>query len=252
MGDVGETATMSGPLETLDIQQGGPAARAALRSSVYAHFARAIAYPDQDFCERLRSGAIVEPLEGGLVALGPEYVAARPAWPDLPKISSGDDLAIEYTRLFDAGAGGPPCPLYGGLYGGARMKTMEEAVRFYNHFGLKLSQTPHEMPDHLATQLEFLHYLAYREAEALQRGTDAGPYQRAQRDFLERHPGAWIGKLMKRLEEHDGAAYFRALFGRLSAMLSLEGAALRAAHPQASSGTVPANGGGAGESIGDE
>lgn len=252
MGDVGETTAMSGLQETLVIEREGPGARAALRSSVYASFAHAIAYPDEDFCERLRSGAIVEPLEEGLAALGPEYVEALPPWPELQGISSGDDLAIEYTRLFDAGAGGPPCPLYGGLYGSVRMKTMEEAVRFYNHFGLKLSQAPHEMPDHLATQLEFLHYLAYREAEALQRGTDAGSYQRAQRDFVERHPGAWIGKLIKRLEEHDGAPYFRALFGRLSATLSLEGAALRAAHPQTSSGTVPANGGGAGESIGDE
>jgi DMSO reductase family type II enzyme chaperone len=230
MGDVGETTAMSGPQETLDIQPEGPGARAALRSSVYASFARAIAYPDEDFCERLRAGEIVEPLEEGLTALGPEYVEALPRWPELQAISSGDDLAIEYTRLFDAGAGGPPCPLYGGLYGGARMKTMEEAVRFYNHFGLKLSQTPREMPDHLATELEFLHYLAYREAEALHQGTDAGSYQRAQRDFVDRHPGAWTLKLSKRLEESDAAPYFRALFGRLAAMLRLEGEALCAAH----------------------
>jgi hypothetical protein len=79
------------------------------------------------------------------------------------------------------------------------MQTMEECVRFYNHFGLTLAEAPRELPDHISTQLEFLHFLAFREAEAWRDGRDPGPWQRAGRDFLERHPGRWVPKLRERL-----------------------------------------------------
>jgi DMSO reductase family type II enzyme chaperone len=111
------------------------------------------------------------------------------------------------------------------------MKTMEEAVRFYNHFGLTLSGEPRELPDHLSTQLEFLHYLAYREAEALQTGVDAGPYQRAQRDFIARHPGAWIPKLCQRLTKQNAPVYYRALLGSLADLLAWDAARLAASAP---------------------
>jgi DMSO reductase family type II enzyme chaperone len=102
------------------------------------------------------------------------------------------------------------------------MKTMEEAVRFYNHFGLTLSDDPRELPDHVATQLEFLHYLAFQEAQALPGKGDAGPYQRAQRDFLARHPGRWIPKLRERVEAQKPAAYFRQLIRLLDRFLAGE------------------------------
>jgi DMSO reductase family type II enzyme chaperone len=149
----------------------------------------------------------------------------------LASAEEGDELAVEFTRLFDVGASGPPCPLYGGLYGGARMKTMEEAVRFYNHFGLTLSDGPRELPDHLSTQLEFLHYLAYREAEALQAGTDTGPYQRAQRDFITRQPGAWVPKLCERVVREDAPVYYRVLLSSLADLLAWDGARLAASAP---------------------
>ncbi|MCP4038274.1 MAG: hypothetical protein GY733_15140, partial [bacterium] len=133
-----------------------------------------------------------------------------------------DDLAVEYTRLFDVGASGPPCPLYGGLYGGARMKVMEEAVRFYNHFGLHLSDERRELPDHLQLQLEFLHFLAFREAEALQAGEDPGSWRRAQRDFIARHPGAWLPKLRAKLEANAPPPYVAEIMRLLGRTLEAE------------------------------
>ncbi|MBW2245567.1 MAG: molecular chaperone TorD family protein [Deltaproteobacteria bacterium] len=137
-----------------------------------------------------------------------------------------DDLAVEYTRLFDVGASGPPCPLYGGLYGGARMKNMEEAVRFYNHFGLKLSEAEQELPDHLTTELEFMHFLAFEEASALTQGTDASAFQRAQRDFVSRHPGRWVPALRKRLEQRDPPPFFREVVRQLERFLMRDGGRL--------------------------
>lgn len=214
-GAQGGTSMVEESLESLTNPE---AARAAARSRAYAAFAQAFEYPDEQFCEDIRTGALREALRSILAATSP--VAAESVdWNALADAGNADDLMIEYTRLFDVGASGPPCPLYGGLYGGARMKTMEEVVRFYNHFGLSTSKTPNELPDHVTTELEFMHYLAFREAEALEKGEDAGSYRRAQRDFLARHPGRWIPQLREKLEKEKPMAFFLELVRRIERFL---------------------------------
>jgi DMSO reductase family type II enzyme chaperone len=199
-----------------------PAAQlAASRSRAYGAFAEAFEYPDQELGELARSGGLARALREVLEAVDPA-LAEGGDWQALGQTGDEDDLAVEFTRLFDVGASGPPCPLYGGLWVGARMKTMEEVVRFYNHFGLTLSEKPRELPDHLTTQLEFLHFLAYREAEALERGDDPSSYQRAQRDFLGRHPGRWIPMLRAKLEAQEPMPFFLELVRRLERLLEAE------------------------------
>jgi DMSO reductase family type II enzyme chaperone len=202
--------------------------RAGARSRVYAAFAEMFEYPDEEYFEAVRSGALAEALRVVLANVDASLVdGSNSDWPALSNAGDGeDDLAVEFTRLFDVGASGPPCPLYGGLYGGARMKTMEEAVRFYNHFGLTLSDSPHELPDHLTTQLEFLHFLAFREAQALEQGDDPGAYRRAQRDFLARHLGRWIPKMRAKLEHENPMPFFLELVRRLESFLLNDGAHL--------------------------
>jgi DMSO reductase family type II enzyme chaperone len=194
---------------------------AAERSRAYQLFCAALGYPDDDLCGAIRSGDLAGALRDALGAIDCALVAGTD-WDALRNAGEGDELAVEYTRLFDVGPSGPPCPLYGGLYGGARMKTMEEAVRFYNHFGLKLADQPRELPDHLTTELEFLHYLAFREAQSLQGDGDPAPYQRAQRDFVGRHPGRWVPKLRERLDAQKPAAFFRELIRLLERFLDVE------------------------------
>jgi DMSO reductase family type II enzyme chaperone len=201
---------------------------AGARSRVYAAFTEMFEYPDKEYFEAVRSGALAEALREVLRNVDPSLVeGADGDWEALSNAGDGeDDLAVEFTRLFDVGASGPPCPLYGGLYGGARMKTMEEAVRFYNHFGLTLSESPHELPDHLTTELEFLHFLAFREAQALEQGDDPGAYRRAQRDFLARHLGRWIPKMREKMEHKDPMPFFLGLVRRLESFLMNDGAHL--------------------------
>jgi DMSO reductase family type II enzyme chaperone len=195
---------------------------AAARSRAYALFTEALAYPDDELRETLVQGGLVIPLRESLTTLSPRFELPDVRWQALQDVGSTDDLAVEHTRLFDVGASGPPCPLYGGLYGGDRMKTMEEAVRFYNHFGLTLSDEQRELPDHIATQLEFMHYLTYREVEALHADVDPGAYRRAQRDFIDRHLGDWIPKLCKRLEHEEAGVYVRTLVGFLTEFMAWE------------------------------
>lgn len=201
------------------------AARAAgARSRAYGLFAELFDYPDAGLCQAVREGAVGEALRHALASVDPTLAAGD--WSALAEAGDGDELAVEYTRLFDVGSGGPPCPLYGGVYGGARMTTMEETLRFYRHFGLGLAEAPRELPDHLVTELEFLHFLTYREAECAERGEDASAFERAARDFVARHPGRFVPKLRARLAKNAPPPFYRALTERLEALLSFDQAAL--------------------------
>lgn len=203
-------------LGTLDT---GEQRLAAARSRAYRVFCAAFTYPDDWFRQVIRDGDLAEALREALGAVDP-VLAGAGDWPALADGGHDDDLAVEYTRLFDVGMSGPPCPLHGGLYGGVRMTVMEEAVRFYNHFGLQIDESERELPDHLQTELEFLHYLSFREAEALLEGGDPGAFRRGQRDFLARHPGRWVPLLRRRLVEQAPPPYFTELVTLLDRFLA--------------------------------
>jgi DMSO reductase family type II enzyme chaperone len=190
--------------------------RVAARSRAFALCAGALGYPEGALLEDVRAGRLAEALAATVGALVPAPLDTEALRDGL----EGDELAIEYTRLFDVGPSGPPCPLHDGLWAKDRMKTMEEVLRFYRHFGLTLDRDRHELPDHLAAELEFLHYLTFREAEALRAGVDAGPYRRAQRDFIARHPGAFVPRLRGVLEANDPPRFFSALFRAIEGLLT--------------------------------
>jgi DMSO reductase family type II enzyme chaperone len=99
------------------------------------------------------------------------------------------------------------------------MGTLEELVRFYNYFGLSRAEEPNDLPDHLSTQLEFMHYLSHCEAILCRDGDDPADYQRAQRDFLIHHPGQWVLKLKNKLADNAAHDYFLELGQLLNAFL---------------------------------
>jgi DMSO reductase family type II enzyme chaperone len=177
------------------------------RSKCYALLASGYSVPDEEQFRRLSGGELMAALDEQRGELPFEFdFAIEP----VPAEFSHDDLQAEFLRLFEVGAGGPPCPLYGGVWSADRMKSMEEVMRFYNYFGLKLSDERRIPPDHLATELEFLHYLTFRQA-ASSLAQMAASYHRAQIDFIERQPGRWVPKLKERLDGLQAAAFFTSL-----------------------------------------
>ncbi len=105
-----------------------------------------------------------------------------------------DKLKYAYSALFEVGSDGPPCPIREDLQTGQRAGTREDLVRFYNFFNYKLEEKFAWAPDHLSVELEFMHFLCYREASA---ESDAASYQLAQVDFSERHLVRWVTGLAK-------------------------------------------------------
>ena len=132
---------------------------AAARSEMFGLLADAFDFPSREFHEQVGTGAFRERVVAAVRQLPYELTTGvdMAAFADAGEYV---DFQGEYMRLFDVGAVRPPCPLYGGEWGGTRKRAMEEAVRFYRFFGMKMDQSVHELPDHVTVELEFLQVMA--------------------------------------------------------------------------------------------
>jgi DMSO reductase family type II enzyme chaperone len=180
-------------IATIRIEQGGGELAAGARSSFYRLLADSFSYPSDGLPEGLATGGWSSQFRELAPHLPFEFPAAEPSFAD----ANADALRQAYVSVFEVGTGRPYCPLYEGSHRSGRMKLMEDLVRFYEHFGLKTLTGDH--PDHLCAELEFVHYLAFKEAAALARGEDGGDVRRAQRDFLDRHLCRWLPRVHNRL-----------------------------------------------------
>lgn len=175
------------------------------RGKLYALLVQGFCYP---------TGALYEAVCRGKFLSEAKEAVSRLPYPLAVEGGLGSGLSWEsqqfenqYMWLFDVGGPNPntgdweaPCFLYEGEYEGGHLRVIEDTLRFYHHFGLKLSQEKGERdrPDHLATELEFLHALTFKEAELLQQGKGAAalsPCRRAQRDFLRFHLGDFLPRV---------------------------------------------------------
>jgi DMSO reductase family type II enzyme chaperone len=197
-----------------------------MRGEVYGFLAAVLEYPDGELTELIREGTIAERARKLVCAVFPD-MEDNTDWNALKEVGNDGDLAVEYTRLFNlpGPGGGPPCPLNSRAYGGeGPFKLLEELVRFYNFFGLTAGETQaNELPDHLSTQFEFIHFLCHQEAGSEAEDAETvDDYRRAQRDFLERHPCKWIPMLNTRLREHNAPPFYRTVGELLQQFIELD------------------------------
>lgn len=218
---------------------------AAAYSQLYSLLGECFYYPDAAFAESICSGALAQQLRSLCDELDPEFLQTMDTKALVDEGTTVAALTQEFTRLFDAGARGTACSLNGGLQVGPQMKVMEEAVRFYGHFGLTLSEEQKELPDHLTTELNFLHFLALGEHELQAGGASTTAYRLARRDFIARHPGRWVPIMKQKLQTMNPLPLFLVLTGLLEHLLSRDLAELEAAHGKAAlqpSGELPFGG----------
>ena len=117
------------------------------------------------------------------------------------------DLRTEYTRLF-IGPAGPPCPPYESVYrdgddpdelGPVKGSTTMAVVRWYREFGVQPAADNPDLPDHIATELEFAAYLA---EEGLDERLD---------QFLEEHLSVWAEEFLTQGEAETNEAFYSSL-----------------------------------------
>jgi len=201
------------------VKEASAAAAALSRSGLYVLLARALAFPQPEFHQESVSGRLRDRIAEALEGL-PYRLAVGPSR-DWHPTSDYEAFQSEYIRLFEVGPRGHAlCPLYSGHYASDRLHTMEELVRFYNYFGLRITQGL--MPDHVTVELEFMHYLAHQEAQARQSGDDRESYLRAQRDFLERHLNGWWPLALAATQRQRPQRFYRSLMTLVLRFLAAE------------------------------
>jgi DMSO reductase family type II enzyme chaperone len=196
------------------------------RSELYGLLADALDFPSREVHMRVEAGVLRDELAALIDALPYEIDVST----HLHALAAADDYVAfqgEYIRIFDVGAVRPPCPLYDGEWGGSRKHAMEEVLRFYRFFGMKMGDGTHDLPDHVSIELEFMRVLAVTEGMARANGGDTLPLLRAQRDFLQRHPGRWWPLLQRKLAAQEPPPFYAALASIVGAVFAADAAYLR-------------------------
>jgi DMSO reductase family type II enzyme chaperone len=134
------------------------------------------------------------------LALGEGCPAARVLVPPCERLAAAplDRLRDDYSSLFEIGSEGPPAPIREHLADGSGTRALEEIVRYYEHFGYALGEQFAWQPDHLSVELEFMHYLCFREFQSDDPAA-AQPLQLGQADFATRHLVNWVPGLATRV-----------------------------------------------------
>jgi DMSO reductase family type II enzyme chaperone len=179
---------------------------------MYGLLTEAFTFPEADLSARLLAGELQDALnETASILQTPGNTLIRNQMDS--RVTSRSELQTLYTRLFEVSSGSASVSSVERSYGGGpSQKLWEKLLRFYTFFGLDFSQgSASEQPDHLLTQLAFMHYLCFLEAGS--QGSVEN-IRRGQRDFLSLHLGRWAGAFGKALEKQPNAEPYSA-FGRL-------------------------------------
>lgn len=172
--------------------------QAGSRSRIYALLAQGFRFPDRVLYDSVVSGkfrASVAEAASGL----PYTFSVGGEWGSGAALSF-QEFEAQYIQHFDVGSqDGAPCSLYEGEGEGGRLKVMEDMIRCYEHFGLRTASRARERPDHLATEMEYMHYLAFKEVDSQARGKNSLPYRQGQFDCLKVHLVDFAGRVAQRV-----------------------------------------------------
>ena len=243
---------MAGPSR---VPQGTPAARladvCACRAAVYQALVLGFREPSEHYLAALTGGELVEGLREAVAWLGPDAVTYAPALAALehargPAAKLGAPaalrvLAVEHARLF-SGPGHPAVMCYASQYldgegdsggrAGGRLNgaAAAYAAAAYQAQGVTTVPQPRELPDYMATELEFLFHLCRREEDAWVHDDDdtALGLRRALDCFLREHAVRWLPEFAAAVSAATAVELYRALADLLVAHLSAESGVRRA------------------------
>ena len=200
------------------------------RSYLYLLLSRAIRYPDAGLVASLKEPALTF-FEGTFDLLAADArEALRPALDSLRATVTDLDLAqlqSDHRRVFGH-IESSLCPPYETRYDTRHLfqqtQQLADIAGFYRAFSLDISEGAHERPDHLAIELEFLHFLCFKEAYALKHH---GPEQvevcrDAEAKFLTDHMLRWAPSFAKRLQGAAGSGFYNSLGILMVTFLSTE------------------------------
>ena len=190
------------------------------RAVVYRFLSRCFSYPDKDLLGLFDSAGLEEFLESwrylGLESLDDVDKAANwlAKWPNQEVALL--ELEKEYTRLFITAYPKVVAPPYSSVYLDKERliwgKSTAEAARLYEAAGLGMNPDFHDIPDHIAAELEFVSYLILEQQR--NSGTEADRSRELasiERKFLAEHLCKWAPFFLTRIAEHSKIDFYRAV-----------------------------------------
>ena len=209
---------------------------AADRATVYAALSIGFYLPDEQLVWDLREGSFVSRVEAAVRWLGPDADAYDGCLEELRELSLGlraspasdvlRDLRVEHARLF-TGPGRPAVGTFESEYvdaddgGGGRLNGPSASLvaAWYRRAGLERAAGHNDLPDHVATELEFLYSMARRESAARLDGREeeARDLRRETDQFLREHPARWMRAFCRAV----GAAHPHPFYGCLADLLAV-------------------------------
>jgi len=127
-----------------------------------------------------------------------------------------DELTIDHARLF-VGPFALLAPPYGSVYLEGERRLMGDSTlaagECYHEVGLEVAAGFNGTPDHIAVELEFMHFLVVKELDALTGGylDRAQNFRQKQQAFLERHLAAWVPDFSLSVEEQAQTQFYQSL-----------------------------------------
>lgn len=170
---------------------------ASARSRVYNLLATGLAYPDHETWAMLKDGRFAQGLADAMADCG--VAEASGAFTHMGNTGATfEEFEVRHLAAFEAAP--PRCSLHEGDYRPPedRPKLLMELKAFYRCFGLEIAGTCTGMEDHLSVELEFMHFLAFRQGDADLTGSAMQPFRDAERDFLRHHLADWVPALALR------------------------------------------------------
>lgn len=193
------------------------------RALIYRLLARSFSYPDLDLLGLFDPAAMQEQIESwGCTGVdASEELAQLGDW--LNGFTSEDELLRElekeYTRLFVNALPRVPVPPYSSLYldsdGLVWGRSTAQAARLYEAAGLHPAEDFHDIPDHVAAELEFVSHLIVRQHKDAP-GIPVQVLAAIEQEFLHGHLLRWAPVFFARVEQSSRLVFYRvlALLGR--------------------------------------
>ena len=188
------------------------------RAVIYRVLARCFSYPDRELVGLFDSGRIEEFLESWqYVGLDPTESIAKAAdwlaqWPS--QETALKELEKEYTRLFVNAYTGVIAPPYSSVYLNKERlvwgKSTAEVARLYEATGLGIADNFHDIPDHIAAELEFASYLIAEQQKGEQDGScHTQELASIEKKLLREHLFRWAPAFFSRVIEYSKVTFYR-------------------------------------------
>ncbi len=216
--------------QTMDERRTRAASRALARSAVYQLLSQAAVYPSREAMASLQETELPQAQQAAAHLPAP-VVPHVTALAEQLESADAAQLQAEHRRIFShiLSLDCPPCEtFYTAPHIFQETQELSDIAGFFRAFGLELAER--ERPDHISVELEFMHFLTYKEAYAL---LHHGPARarlcrEVQRKFMQDHLGRWALQFAQRLEKKAGGGYFGCLASLTETFLSAEVGFLRA------------------------